>query len=89
MTCTHIVGFIPKQGEMSPADWNEKLIAFMAVIDDFNVRGQRYQVAHPGQIDEYKFCPQCGAAIDRSALGLMTFSQALDSYQLSKTQSVG
>lgn len=49
-------------------DWDVELKAFVAKIDDFNIRGQRQQVNHPGIFERFAFCPKCGA--DLSALVL-------------------
>ncbi|MDH0609851.1 hypothetical protein N5D28_13290 [Stutzerimonas stutzeri] len=56
------------------------MITFVAKVDDFNVRGQRDQINHPGFIVEYKFCPHCGQPIDRVALGLLSYGQAFAQY---------
>lgn len=74
--CEHPVGYIPKT-VVTAKHWNEKLLAFAAVIDDFNVRGQRDQISHPGFVQEAKFCALCGVKIDRVALGLLTYAEAL------------
>lgn len=42
-------------------DWDAGLAAFVAKIDDFNIRGQRDQVEHPGFLTKFKFCTECGA----------------------------
>lgn len=81
--CKHLVGFIPG-GEVTATAWNEKLLAFVAKVDDFNVRGQRDQINHPGFVAEFKFCPNCGSPIDGAALGLLTYSQAFDQHLAAK-----
>ncbi|MNO08244.1 hypothetical protein D3C81_2307980 [compost metagenome] len=60
------------------------LMAFVAKVDDFNVRGQRIQINHPGFIAEFKFCPKCGLRIDRGALGLLTYGNAFEQHLASK-----
>lgn len=86
--CAHPVGDIP--GTTADAgDWNEKLLAFIAKVDDFNVRGQRDQINHPGYVHEFKFCPLCGACIDRERLDLMTFGQAVKQYNAAQVASEG
>lgn len=82
--CDHWVGFIPG-GEIGADEWNQKLVSFMAKVDDFNVRGQRCQVAHPGHVLEYRFCPNCGAPIDRSELGLLSWDAAWRAYVTAKS----
>ena len=79
--CDHPVGFIPNES-VNARDWNEKLLAFIAVVDDFNVRGQRDQINHPDFVREFKFCPHCGASINRE--GLMTFGDAFKVYDAAK-----
>lgn len=75
--CTHLVGHIPRGYVIAP-DWNSKLEAFVAKVIDFNVRGQREEIPHPGFVQEFRFCPECGQLIDREALGLLTVRQAFD-----------
>tara|TARA_R110002124_G_scaffold128157_2_gene288511 strand:+ start:715 stop:957 length:243 start_codon:yes stop_codon:yes gene_type:complete len=70
--------------ELNAEDWNSRLMDFMAVVDDFNVRGQRDQISHPGFVSEYKFCTLCGERLDREALGLLTYSEAFDRYMDAK-----
>lgn len=43
------------------SEWDGTVIAFGLVIDDFNIRGQREQVNHPGWCTKFMFCPQCGS----------------------------
>ncbi|KZN20493.1 MULTISPECIES: hypothetical protein [Pseudomonas] len=84
--CKHLVGYIPGR-EVTAEEWNENLLAFVAVVDDFNVRGQRDQINHPGFDEEFKFCPNCGHPIDRLALGLLTYSQAFEQHIAAKAES--
>lgn len=87
--CNHEVGYIPPRVQ-SASEWNESIVSFIAKVEDFNVRGQRYQVNHPGHISEWKFCTQCGAPIDRQALGLLTYGQAYERYFAEKSvQDIG
>lgn len=81
--CVHLVGYIPG-GEVAAEDWNDELTKFVAKVDDFNVRGQRDQINHPGFIIEFKFCPHCGHPIDRAALGLLTYGQAFEQHNAAK-----
>ncbi|WP_338924763.1 hypothetical protein V0M98_34655 (plasmid) [Pseudomonas silesiensis] len=81
--CTHPVGFIPP-GPVESKDWNQKLADFIAVVDDFNVRGQRDQINHPGFVTEFNFCPYCRHPIDRT--GLLTYTQAFDHYHAAKAK---
>lgn len=46
------------------SEWDAAVTAFEAVIDDFNIRGQRDQIEHPGWCTKFKFCPECGASLD-------------------------
>jgi hypothetical protein len=85
-TCIHPVGDIAGIA-VTAADWNQKILAFIAKVDDFNIRGQRDQIAHPGFVAEYKFCPYCGGAIDRLGLALMTYAEAFDQYHTSKPKA--
>lgn len=84
--CVHLVGFIPGV-EVVAENWNESLTTFVAKVDDFNVRGQRDQISHPGFIVEYKFCPHCGQPIDRAALGLLSYGQAFEQHNAAKAAS--
>ncbi|MFL1449189.1 hypothetical protein ACI77O_12410 [Pseudomonas tritici] len=77
--CDHTVGYIPNQVAKAK-DWNQKLIDFIAAVEDFNVRGQRDQITHPGTVQEAKFCADCGAKIDRVAMGLLTLAEAHEFY---------
>ena len=82
--CNHPVGYI-QCAEVSAQDWNTELAKFMAVVDDFNVRGQRDQISHPGYVAEFTYCPVCGERLDRSALGLQTFFDASVLYKANKS----
>jgi hypothetical protein len=42
-------------------DWEAERVRFQAVIEDFNVRGQRQQINHPGWFTRHNFCSECGA----------------------------
>lgn len=58
----HIVGAIA--GKLIHLDaWDEAVTAFEAKIDDFNIRGQREQVNHPGFLTVCTFCPDCGSSL--------------------------
>lgn len=45
------------------ADWDQAVVDFGRLIDDFNVRGQREQVNHPGWCTTFDFCPECGSSL--------------------------
>ena len=58
----HLVGNIANI-EVRGADWDAAVLRFEAVIEDFNVRGQRDQINHPGWCAPYSFCTACGARL--------------------------
>lgn len=73
--CDHqTVGLIGSV-QHSAATWNEALLNFCVRIQDFNIRGQRDEISHPGYVTEARFCAQCGGAVDFPALGLTTYSE--------------
>lgn len=74
--CIHLVGNIAGT-EVTAAQWNEKLMEFVAKVDAFYGRGQRHQNSHPGYIVEYNFCPSCGHEIEPSEPGLFSYETAL------------
>lgn len=75
MTCAdHVAGMIASS-MIHHSEWNVAITAFAAKVHDFNVRGQRVQIEHPGWVHEAKFCPECGSPVSRD--GLLTFSDAL------------
>lgn len=43
------------------SEWDGAVTAFGLIIDDFNIRGQRDQINHPGWCTKFLFCPQCGS----------------------------
>lgn len=45
-------------------DWDQAVRDFEVVIEDFNVRGRKFQVNHPGFVHPAKFCMKCGRKID-------------------------
>lgn len=55
----HVAGQIGSK-VVKISEWNDAVIAFGLVIHDFNIRGQRDQINHPGWCSKFKFCPQCG-----------------------------
>lgn len=63
----HLVGEISRK-VIRLSEWESSVIAFEAVIDDFNVRGRRVQIEHPGWCIKFKFCPECGMPLE--SLGL-------------------
>jgi hypothetical protein len=75
--CNHPVGYIPPE-PVTAEDWNQKLGEFVDKVFDFNIRGQRDQINHPGFIQEFNFCPYCRHPIDRA--GLLTYHQAYDAH---------
>lgn len=75
----HVVGSIagkPVRG----SEWGTAIDLFARKVDDFNVRGQRIQIPHPGFVVECKFCYECGRAIDRA--GLCSFAEALTAVEV-------
>lgn len=92
MTCCdhQVVGLIGHK-QHSAATWNAALLDFCVVIQDFNIRGQRDEISHPGYVTESRFCAQCGAPVDFSALGLATYEEMIVSpviKAVAKLQSV-
>lgn len=83
-TCDHFVGNIANS-EVDARCWNKDLMSFVAKVDDFNSRGQRDQINHPGFITEYKFCPRCAQPINRAALNLMTYGDAFERFTSKQT----
>lgn len=59
-TDNHVVGQIGTD-EVRRAAWADQEAAFVAVVEDFNLRGQRQEISHPGWVTWFKFCPCCGA----------------------------
>lgn len=59
--------------------WNKALLQFCVAIQDFNIRGQRDEIAHPGYAQEYQFCTDTGAPVDYAALGLKTYKEMIAS----------
>lgn len=78
--CGHIIGHIGMH-DVTVSEWNKKIVEFAAVVDDFNVRGQRDQIPHPGHATLYKFCPECGKQNIPTALGLMDLGEAFIEYR--------
>lgn len=62
----HFVGGIRNEPIRAP-DWEKAVSAFEALVDDFNIRGQRDEIAHPGWCTVFNFCPDCGTKLDKSA----------------------
>lgn len=81
--CNHPVGYIPPS-DTQAADWNDRLLEFLRKVEDFNVRGQRDQINHPGFVAEFKFCPECGGRIERQGLGLLTYTEAYERLLITK-----
>lgn len=64
MRGNHIAGCIGSVGLVRQSDRDQAVADFELVIEDFNVRGQREQVAHPGWCTPAKFCVECGARLE-------------------------
>lgn len=79
--CNHPVGHIPPT-DTQAADWNDRLLEFVRKVDDFNVRGQRDQINHPGYVAEFRFCPLCGGRIERQ--GLLTYTEGYERLLITK-----
>lgn len=77
MACQHLVGYIP-DAQLTATDWNDGIKQFVEKVLDFNIRGQRYQINHPGFIVEFKYCPLCGQPIDSKSLGLVTYADEFE-----------
>lgn len=43
------------------SNWEAELAKFEDKVNDFNIRGQREQVNHPGWMQRALFCPNCGS----------------------------
>lgn len=73
-SCDHMVGMIA--GRMvRKSEWNVAVREFAKVVDDFNVRGQRVEVPHPGFIQPFTYCTECGGENDW--VPLVSFGEAL------------
>lgn len=81
--CVHPVGYVPNE-LVTATEWNSRLAAFVAKVDDFNERGQRDQIPHPGAVQEFHFCPDCGQPLDRVAMGLLSYTEAYEIHQACK-----
>lgn len=58
----HVVGEIAGK-TIRKSGWGKGVSEFETVVHDFNVRGQRGQIAHPGWCIKFKFCPCCGQSL--------------------------
>jgi len=58
----HFVGFIATKS-VRYADLDSTMTALEAEIEHFNVRGRTHEVPHPGFVTRFKFCPECGTAL--------------------------
>ena len=68
-SCRHVVGDI--RGEnVSAEEWNAKYHAFQLLVEDFNERGIRQEIPHPGWAIPFRFCPSCGISLKFEAMGL-------------------
>lgn len=72
-SCDHVVGFIANK-PYTAAQWPEAMRAFARVVQDFNVRGQRDEIPHPGYEYTAQYCVHCGAKLDSGSL--LTFAEA-------------
>lgn len=77
--CNHQVGYIPP-AEVTCGDWNQKLAEFVAKVEENNTQDELDQLNHSGLIRENKACGKCGAPLDRVALGLLNYTEALAIY---------
>jgi len=55
-------------------DCEKKLAEFTLKIDDFNTRGMRMQVSHPGRAYPLNFCLCCGASLAGVELPKLTWN---------------
>lgn len=62
MQGNHAVGEIARN-TIKLSEWSLKTKEFEVKIADFNERGQRQQIAHPGWSTRFKYCPFCGACL--------------------------
>lgn len=70
MSCNtqgHPVGEIQNKIVRAP-EWEEAVSAFEEVINDFNIRGRREQINHPGWCHTFQFCPDCGVKLEPDLL---------------------
>lgn len=63
----HLVGAIAIES-VRYTDWEREILAFEKKIDDFNIRGQRDQIPHPGFAEIFRYCPECGASLESFAI---------------------
>lgn len=77
--CRHQVGAVSNT-VVYQDEWDAQLIELVARVFDFNTRGQRYQVSHPGFDVPFKFCPACGEAIDHRSMGLLSYTDAVEKH---------
>jgi hypothetical protein len=63
----HSVGEIAGK-VIQATDWDKAISAFEAKVEDFNTRGMRVQIPHPGFATKFKFCPNCGSSLERFVL---------------------
>lgn len=75
-SCDHVIGLIGANQGVKASEWNAAITELAVKIKDFNERGQRYQVNHPGFVSQYHFCANCGKRIDGEALGLLSLNDA-------------
>lgn len=45
------------------SDWAAAYAAFEEKVRDFNERGRRQQIPHPGWAMRARYCPECGARL--------------------------
>lgn len=65
--CDHFVGEIAGK-VISFSKWEKAISAFELKVRDFNTRGRKVQIHHPGFAYKFKFCPDCGAHLDGLAV---------------------
>lgn len=75
-SCEHQVGIVPGQ-LVTARNWNNRLAAYIEQLRGSESYETSDQVSAAGEVQEFNFCPACGARLDRVALGLMTFAESL------------
>lgn len=50
--------------EVTETAWDKAVSDFELKIIDFNTRGKRQQINHPGFVKEAKYCRNCGRKLD-------------------------
>jgi hypothetical protein len=84
--CKHWVGSIANQ-PYNASEWETALEAFVNKVHDFNVRGQREEIPHPGWVQTFKFCPECGESLENIHKSLPVFGDLLRMKEIEEKQS--